>query len=154
MGGARLYRSQTARVNAPVRPLIASGPPIPPPSIRCRPGAGPIPNRARFVAVSGPMSAYCATVTSSTGTYLDFSDLGFNCVVPWGKYKGGALVLWQLKMIVELEPGDAFFFMGSLIAHNVGEIEGVRNSIDLFCHKNVLSWKDKCDKERRGKKLK
>jgi hypothetical protein len=93
-------------------------------------------------------------VTSSTGTHLDFSDSGFNCVVPWGKYKGGALVLWQLKMIVELEPGDAFFFMGSLIAHNVGEIEGVRNSIDLFCHKNVLSWKDKCDEERRGKKLK
>ena len=26
MGGARLYRSQTARVNAPVRSLIASGP--------------------------------------------------------------------------------------------------------------------------------
>ena len=26
VGGARLYQSQTARVNAPVRPLIASGP--------------------------------------------------------------------------------------------------------------------------------
>jgi hypothetical protein len=39
-------------------------------------------------------------VTSSTGTYLNFSDSGFNCVVPWGKYKGGVLVLWQLKMIV------------------------------------------------------
>ena len=89
-------------------------------------------------------------VTGSTGTHLDFSDLGFNCVVPWGEYKGGALVLWQLKMIVELEPGNAFFFMGSLIAHNVGEIEGVRNSIDLFCHKNVLSWKDRCDEEWRG----
>jgi hypothetical protein len=57
-------------------------------------------------------------------------------------------------MIVELEPGDAFFFMGLLIAHNVGEIEGVWNSIDLFCHKNILSWKDKCDKEGWGKKLK
>jgi hypothetical protein len=92
-------------------------------------------------------------VTGSTGTHLDFSDSGFNCVVPWGKYKGGGLVLWQLKMVMELEPGDAFFFMSSLIAHNVNEIEGVRNSIDLFCHKNVLSWKDQCDEERRGKKL-
>jgi hypothetical protein len=52
------------------------------------------------------------TVTSSTSTHLDFSDSGFNCVVLWGKYKGGALVLWQLKMILELEPGDAFFFYG------------------------------------------
>jgi hypothetical protein len=92
-------------------------------------------------------------VTGSTGTHLDFGDSGYNCVVPWGEYNGGGLVLWQLKMVMELEPGDAFFFMGSLIAHNVGEIEGVRNSIDLFCHTNVLSWKDKCDEERRGEKL-
>src|SRR6266436_6181927 len=27
-------------------------------------------------------------VTGSTGTHLDFSDSGYNCVVPWGKYKG------------------------------------------------------------------
>ena len=92
-------------------------------------------------------------VTGSTGTHLDFSDSGFNCVVPWGEYKGGSLVLWQLGMIIELEPGNAFFFMGSLIVHNIGEIEGVWNSIDLFCHTNVLSWKDKCNKERRGERL-
>ena len=87
-------------------------------------------------------------VTSSTGTHLDFGDSEFNCVVPWGEYKGGGLVLWQLKIVVEIEPGDTFFFISSLIAHNVGEIKGVRNSIVLFCHTNVLSWKDKCDKER------
>ena len=92
-------------------------------------------------------------VTGSTGTHLDFGDSGYNCVVPWGRYNGGGLVLWQLEMIVELEPGDAFFFMGSLIAHNVDEIQGVRNSIDLFCHKNILSWKDMCDEEKRGVKL-
>ena len=49
---------------------------------------------------------------------------------------------------MKLEPSDAFFFMGLLIAHNVDEIQGVRNSIDLFCHTNVLSWKDMCDEER------
>ena len=92
-------------------------------------------------------------VTGSTGTHMDFGNLGYNCVVPWGQYNGGGLVLWQLEMIVELEPGDAFFFMGLLIAHNVDEIQGVRNSIDLFCHKNILSWKDMCDEERQGEKL-
>ena len=61
--------------------------------------------------------------------------------------------MWQLEMIVELEPGDAFFFMGLLIAHNVDEIQGVQNSIDLFCQTNVLSWKDMCNEERRGEKL-
>ena len=73
-------------------------------------------------------------VTGSTGTHLDFEDSGYNYVVPWGRYNGGGLVLWQLEMIVELEPSDAFFFMGSLIAHNIDEIQGVQNSIDLFCH--------------------
>ena len=92
-------------------------------------------------------------VTGSTSTYLNFGDSGFNYIVPWGEYKGGGLVLWQLKIVVELEPGDAFFFIGSLIAHNVGKIEGVQNSINLFCHTNILSWKDKYDKERRGESL-
>jgi hypothetical protein len=64
-------------------------------------------------------------VTDSTLTYLDFNDSGFNYTVPWGKYKDGALVLWQLKIIMELEPNDAFFFIGLLIVHNIEEIEGV-----------------------------
>jgi hypothetical protein len=36
-------------------------------------------------------------------------------------------VLWPLKIVIELELGDVFFFMCSLIAHNVNEIQGVRN---------------------------
>jgi hypothetical protein len=78
-------------------------------------------------------------VTSSTSTHLDFSDSGFKYIIPWGKYKGELLVLWQLKIIVKLESSDTFFFMGSLIVHNISEIEGVQNSIDLFYHKNILS---------------
>jgi hypothetical protein len=70
---------------------------------------------------------------------LDFGDSWFNCIIPWGEYKEGGLVLWQLEMVVELEPGDTFFFMGSLIVYNIGEIQGVQNSIDLFCHINILS---------------
>ncbi len=73
--------------------------------------------------------------------------------MPWGDFQGGSLVLWQLKIIVELKPGDAFFFMGSLIAHNVQNVQGVHNSIDLFCHRTIFAWKDKQDIKRRGIKL-
>jgi hypothetical protein len=59
--------------------------------------------------------------------------------VPWGEYKGGGLVLWLLKMVVKLQPGDVFFFIGSLIAQNVYEVVGIRHSIDLFCHKTMLT---------------
>ena len=55
--------------------------------------------------------------------------------------------------MVELRPGDAFFFMGSLIAHNVRGVEGIWNSIDLFYHHTVLSWKDRYNKKRQGVKL-
>jgi hypothetical protein len=58
-----------------------------------------------------------------------------------------------LEIFVELEPNDVFFFIGLLIAHNISEIERVWNSIDLFCHMNILSWKNICDEERWGEKL-
>ena len=101
---------------------------------------------AIWFALGGDASLVVRVVTVRVVT--DFGNLGYNCVVPWGRYNGGGLVLWQLEMIVELEPGDTFFLMGSLITHNVDEIQGIRNSIDLFCHINILSWKDMCDKER------
>ena len=91
-------------------------------------------------------------VTGDTKTHQDWGDHGYNCVVPWGEYEKSSLVLWQLKMVVELQLGDAFFFMGSLIAHNVQDVKGVRNSIDLFCHHTVLSWKEKCKEKRRNMK--
>jgi hypothetical protein len=56
-------------------------------------------------------------------------------------------------MVVELWLGDAFFFIGSLIAHNVQGVEGIWNSIDLFYHYTVLSWKDKYEKKKQGVKL-
>ena len=87
-------------------------------------------------------------VTGDTGIHQDLGDHGYNCVVPWGEYKGGELILWQLEMAVELWPGDAFFFIGSLIAHNIQGVKGVQHSIDLFCDNMVLSWKDKCDEKR------
>ena len=88
--------------------------------------------------------------TGSTGVHQDWGDHGYNCVVPWGEYQGGELILWQLRLKVALRPGDAFFFAGSLIAHNAQDIVGERNSIDVFCHHNVLSWRDQEVATRRG----
>ena len=92
-------------------------------------------------------------IIGTTKSHIDWGDYGYNCVIPWGEYHGGELVLHQLKTVVELKPGDAFYFMGSLITHNICNVNGVRNSIDLFCHKTVLTWKDKRDEQRRGKKV-
>jgi len=42
---------------------------------------------------------------------------------------------------VELRPGDAILFMGSLICHENTKItQGVRNSVNLFTHKSNIDW--------------
>ncbi|KAI9854654.1 MAG: hypothetical protein M1824_000240 [Vezdaea acicularis] len=79
-----------------------------------------------------------------TGTHQDWQDYyyGFNTVLPYGTYTGGALILWQLGVIYELQPGDVIMFFGALIAHNTeGVTAGERNSVDLFVHKSTLDWK-------------
>jgi len=64
-----------------------------------------------------------------------------NAVVPYGDYQGGDLVLSQAKCIIELRPGDALIFMGSLICHgNTKIISGIRNSVNLFTNKSNIDW--------------
>lgn len=65
-----------------------------------------------------------------------------NAVISYGKYTGGDLVLWECRCILELLPGDALFFMGSLITHWNKDIQsGIRNSINLFTHKSNVDFK-------------
>jgi hypothetical protein len=77
-----------------------------------------------------------------TGIHQDWRDHRYNCVIPWDNYTSKFPVLWQLKLMIEPKPDDVFFFAGSLIAHNTTDIVGTCNSVDFFCHKNVLKSKN------------
>lgn len=62
-------------------------------------------------------------------------------------------------MKIEIAIGDAFMFLGTLIAHQITEItSGTRNSIDLFAHKSVYDVLNRADtiagKAKFGKKEK
>jgi len=57
------------------------------------------------------------------------SIFGFSCVVPSGNYTGGALILYDLEMVVELTPGEVILFPDSLIHHANEDIVGDRSSI-------------------------
>lgn len=70
---------------------------------------------------------------------------GFNCVVPWGTWTGGDLLLWELKKRVEVREGQAVFFRGSLITHDVCNINGIRHGVDFFTHQGLLDM----DKNKR-----
>lgn len=102
--------------------------------------------------------AWCGLVINQDQTrggvpHRDWEDVkkGYNCVVPYGDWEGGDLLLWELRKRVEIVEGDAFFFRGSVITHNVWNIHegGVRHGIDLFTHQNVLD-RDKKQREKAG----
>lgn len=57
-------------------------------------------------------------------------------------YDTAWLILWQIEVILEMKRGDSVFFCGSVIAHNIIDIEGERNSVDCFTHKSVFDWWD------------
>jgi hypothetical protein len=63
------------------------------------------------------------------------------------------LILWDLQMVVELEPGDLFFFYDSIIYHSNEEVvQGIRHSIVAFTQQNM--WDYRRRKEgREDKKL-
>ena len=66
----------------------------------------------------------------SGGAHRDFRDAtnSLNCVVPYGDWMGGDLLLWELRKRVELKEGEALFFRGSSILHNCWNISnGSRN---------------------------
>ena len=59
------------------------------------------------------------------------------------------MILWDLQVVVELKPGDLFFFYDSIIYHSNEEvIEGIRHSIVAFTQQNMWDyWRRKAGKE-------
>jgi hypothetical protein len=97
--GAELYQSQTARVKASVRPLIASGPQFHLPVRDADPG----PFQGSSGAVPGPMSAYCATHPFREPT------LGFLGYRNWG---GVVPRFFRLRDVVDFVAASLISYYG------------------------------------------
>jgi hypothetical protein len=69
---------------------------------------------------------------------------GVSCLCPFGDWEGGNLILWELKLIIELRPGDLLFFPDALIHHSneAVAVGGQRNSVVAFTQQNMFDyWK-------------
>jgi len=80
---------------------------------------------------------------------------GYSCIISCGDYSGGALVLFELGIVVEMKAGDIILFPDSLITHCNEKAEGNRISIVSFTQKNVYDyWARKYNMEvkKKGKK--
>lgn len=64
--------------------------------------------------------------TTNGTLHIDNSDLkfGLNVVTGWGDFTTSKLLLWQLGVAIEVQPGDAVLFLERLFTHNAVDIEG------------------------------
>ena len=76
---------------------------------------------------------------------------GFNVSTAWGDYTTARMVFWELEITVEVQKGEAIFFLPRIITHNAVDVQGgVRNVVDAFVHENVLIWKDRQHEKATG----
>lgn len=98
---------------------------------------------------------------NQTNKHRDASEAqyGYSGLVSCGNYRRGGLVLWELEMVLETEPGDVVIFPDAVITHSNEQAKGTRSSVVCFIQENVYSyWNRKYNmrlrrKERKKKKI-
>ncbi len=80
--------------------------------------------------------------TVQTNAHRDHKSVFFgkSCLYPFGDFTGRAVVLWELRAILELNVGDIFLFEDHLLTHSNEDVTGVRHSLVAFTHQQVLNW--------------
>jgi hypothetical protein len=80
--------------------------------------------------------------STNSGLHCDGKDNvnTFDAVAPFGSFCCSNLLLWGLKLQVQLKRGDVFLFYGSILYQNIMDVTGKRNSVNLFCHWTTMLW--------------
>jgi len=68
------------------------------------------------------------------------SQYGYSCVVCCGEFSGGAVVLHDLKHVIEMEAGDMLLFPDSILHHCNEAATGVRKSVVAFTQENMYDY--------------
>jgi hypothetical protein len=76
---------------------------------------------------------------SSEKVHIDANDHGITWILPLGEWTGGTLVIPQLKMNIDVYPGQLLGFSANILAHYCTPVtSGRRIVITMFTCKNVL----------------
>jgi hypothetical protein len=77
---------------------------------------------------------------SGMGMHTDERDYrnGFCWVVPFGDFEGGELVFPDIKVCLEMFPGDIVYFRSCDLNHFVNPFTGNRKSLVLFSHNTMF----------------
>src|SRR5204863_10218420 len=63
-----------------------------------------------------------------------------SCAYSTGNYTGGGLILYDLGIVVESNPGDLILFPDVILHHANEAVIGERNSIVTFTQENMYDW--------------
>jgi hypothetical protein len=79
---------------------------------------------------------------NQTNVHRDASEVlyGYSGLISTGDYSRGGLILWDLEIILETEPGDVVIFQDAVIRHSNEKAEGNRSSVVCFTQENVYSY--------------
>ena len=94
---------------------------------------------------------------NQTNRHRDASEAqyGYSGLISCGNYRRGGLILWELEIVLEMNPGDVVIFPDALITHSNEEAEGTRSSVVCFTQENVYSyWNRKYNMKLRRKERK
>ena len=94
---------------------------------------------------------------NQTNKHRDASEAqyGYSGLVSCGNYRRGGLVLWELEMVLETEPGDVVIFPDAIITHSNEPAKGTHSSVVCFTQENVYSyWNRKYNMRLRRKERK
>lgn len=77
---------------------------------------------------------------SGSDWHIDLNDFrnGYCAVVCYGKFSGGEVIFPELGIALKLEPGDVLFFKSSQLTHGNAPVVGLRRSVVLTTHNNVI----------------
>jgi hypothetical protein len=80
-----------------------------------------------------------------TTPHRDYKSIfyGKSCLYPFGDFEGGAVILWDLRLILELKAGDLFLFEDHLLMHSNEPVRGERHSLVAFMRQRVLDQHNK-----------
>jgi hypothetical protein len=94
---------------------------------------------------------------NQTNKHRDASEAqyGYSGLISCGNYCRGGLILWELEIVLETEPGDVVIFPDALITHSNEPAKGTRSSVVCFTQENVYSyWNRKYNMRLRRKERK
>jgi hypothetical protein len=87
-----------------------------------------------------PFPGCVINIQAATIAHWDGGDKIICIVIPFGDFKDGRIVLWELGMVVEMYEGIILGFSSSNITHFNLHFQGCRGSIVLHADKEMDSW--------------